>query len=206
MLKRAQATMPTLAEIDRKIRLFSNEGDSSRPFLCHGSPIGCKVAIVGINPATKTPFQKYWNVETGFNKDGWLAEYMQQHGRLMPTRDRIERLCRALAPLRCLELNLYSHPSRNEAELPRRHRNTELFEFMLSVAKPQVLIVHGDSPNKHLSRLLGTSLRKSLFTSAKCFGHAVDVFAAERHFCLVSHKYVEDIGEIIRKRIQSPGA
>src|SRR4051794_23235654 len=101
--------------IDTEIRRLTGANPLSRPFLCDGSPVGCKVAEVGINPGTDTPFWPYWSVEGGCDKRGWLDDYMRRHGRLKSTRDRLEVLCRALAPVRCLELNLYHHYSSCEA-------------------------------------------------------------------------------------------
>jgi hypothetical protein len=65
----------TLVEIDREIRQLTSENALSRPFLCTGSPIGCDVAKVGINPATDTPFWPNWNVRLGCDKQGWLHDY-----------------------------------------------------------------------------------------------------------------------------------
>lgn len=96
--------MTSLTLIDRQIRRLTAEEPTCRPFMCDGSPIGCEVVQVGINPSTITPFWPYWNPVTGCDKPGWLAEYIRLRGRLMPTRDRIETLHGALRPLRCLEL------------------------------------------------------------------------------------------------------
>lgn len=193
--------MSTLTEIDREIRRLTRGAKLSRPFLCSGSPIGCEVAKVGINPGTDTPFWPYWNSETGCNKEGWLAEYLRRNGRLKPTRDRIEVLCKALAPLRCLELNLYHHYSQAEALLSREHQDTALFDFMLEVAKPSVLLVHGNTPIKHLSGLLDVLLPKGRFVAANYRGRSMYVFAAERHFAYVSREYVASLGAQIRIRV-----
>lgn len=193
--------MSNLTEIDREIRRLTRGAKLSRPFLCSGSPIGCEVAEVGINPGTDTPFWPYWNSETGCNKEGWLAEYLRRNGRLKPTRDRIEVLCKALAPLRCLELNLYHHYSKAEALLSREHQDTALFDFMLEVAKPSVLLLHGNTPIRHLSGLLGVLLPKGRFVAANYRGRSMYVFAAERHFAYVSREYVASLGAQIRIRV-----
>ena len=192
--------MFTHKEIDREIRRLTGEEILSRPFVCHGSPIGCEVAEVGINPGTDTPFWPYWSMNAGFNKDAWLEDYVQRNGRLKPTRDRLEVLCRSLAPLRCLELNLYHRYSRNEASLAMEHRDTKLFDFMLQVAMPRVLIVHGNKPISHLERLLDTAIQKDGFTSASYHGIGLEVFAAQRHFAYVSRDYVMSIATKIKDR------
>jgi hypothetical protein len=193
--------MKSLEEIDREIRRLTGEGALSRPFVCHGSPIGCEVAEVGINPGTDTPFWPYWNIKGGFNKSGWLEDYVSRHGRLKPTRDRIEVLCQALAPLRCLELNLYHRYSSNEASLAKEQRDTTLFDFMLKAVKPRILLVHGAKPIMHLQRLLGVSLEKDRFTTASHLGFPIEVFAS-RHFARgVSRDYVISIGAQIKVRV-----
>jgi len=193
--------MTTLEDIDREIRRLTGENDLCRPFLCPGSPIGCEVAEVGINPGTDTPFWPYWNVQSGCDKEGWLSDYLQRHGGLNPTRDRIEVLARNLAPLRLLELNLYHHYSPDLNSLGREHRDTELFDYMLEIANPRILVVHGDKPAKHLECLLGVSLPKTQFTPAAYRGKLVDVYRAIRHFKSVSRNYIASIADEIKKRL-----
>ncbi len=170
-------------EIDQAIRRLSAEHPASRPFICAGSPMGCDVALVGINPATDTPFWPYWHKETGFDRSGWLADYARRHaGKRTPTRNRIEQLVIELTPLRLIELNLYSMPSASEVELPLEHRCTDLFDYMLVSTRPRVLLVHGKSPRKHLEKLLMCRLTVDEFTSCIYRGSPLLVFAAERHF------------------------
>lgn len=193
--------MTTLAEIDREIRRLSGENALSRPFLCSGSPIGCDVAEVGINPGTDTPLWPFWDVNSGCDKKGWLCEYIKKHGRLKPTRDRIEVLARALAPLRLLELNLYHHYSPNLDSLEREHRDTALFDYLFRVTKPRLLLVHGDKPATHLVRLLGVTIPKGVFVPANYQGERIEVYRAERHFAYVSREYVTDIAGVIKAHL-----
>ena len=192
-----EARLHSLEEIDRRIRQLTGESPISRPFLCNGSPLGCQIAQVGINPGTDTPFWPYWNTVTGFNKKDWLSHYLNQRGKLGSTRDRIELLCDALAPLRCLELNLYHHYSKSEAKLEQEHRNTKLFDFMLQSVRPRLLVVHGNSPIRHLERVLEVAIEKEKFNAARIPGTSIrlEVFAAKRHFAYVSREYVTTLGE-----------
>lgn len=171
-------------ELDLAIRKLSREHPESRPFICDGSPIGCTVAIVGINPATDTPFWPFWSHISGFDRAAWLAEYRRRHlGKRTPTRDRIEELIQRLLPLRVMELNLYHMPSRSERELPNSSRSTELFDFMLDAAKPSMLVVHGASPRRHLEQRLGCRLVVDAFTRCSFGGFEFEVFVAKKHFC-----------------------
>ncbi len=193
--------MTTLVEIDREIRQLTSENALSRPFLCTGSPIGCDVAEVGINPATDTPFWPHWNVRSGCDKQGWFRDYRQRHGRLKPTRDRIEVLARSLAPLQLLELNLYHHFSPSLKDLAREHRDTALFDYLMKIAKPHVLLVHGNKPSTHLEDLLGVVLPKGKFTSAIYQGETLEVYRSERHFAYVSREYVASVANEIKAHL-----
>src|SRR5437588_1982707 len=114
MSARQRSSTMSLHEIDREIRRLTGEGEMSRPFVCHCSPIGCEVAEVGINPGTDTPFWPYWRITTGFDKAAWISDYLVFIQAVDGIRDRIEIFCQTIAPLRCLELNLFHHYSRNE--------------------------------------------------------------------------------------------
>ena len=60
-----------------------------RPFVCDGSPLDCRVFLVGINPATEMSgnFWDFWDDDSGFNKEKWRERYDEE-------RDE-GRICRA---------------------------------------------------------------------------------------------------------------
>ena len=95
--------------------------------------------------------------------------------------------------MRCLELNLYHHYSPDEASLGKKRRDTALFDFMLKVAKPLVLLVHGGKSIEHLEGLLSVSAIKGRFTPASYQGARLEVFAADRHFAYMSRHYVASV-------------
>ena len=91
--------MVTLSEIVNAIRELTGKHPEERPFLCEGSPIGCDIFLVGINPGTDTPFWDYLDTHYGCHKQDWIQDYLRRHGgKLLPTRARIERLFCATAP------------------------------------------------------------------------------------------------------------
>jgi len=65
--------MLTLEDFDKKIRELP-EHHEARPFLCEGSPIGCKIFLIGLNPSTPISFWPYWSVEYGCKKKEWLNQ------------------------------------------------------------------------------------------------------------------------------------
>jgi hypothetical protein len=96
-----------------------------------------------------------------------------------------------------LELNLYPHFSPSLKNLARKHRDTALFEYLLKIAKPRVLLVHGNKPSAHLEKLLGVELPKDKFTPATYKGETLEVYRSKCHFSRVNREYVASIaGEI----------
>jgi len=140
-----QGAKSDLVEFDRRLRAIAPEGQVPRPFLCRGSPLGCDVFLVGINPGTDTPLWHHWSLEKGCDKDGWLADYLGRHGRLKPTRARIERICESAGRDRVLETNVFHVPSARERQLPKADRRTGVFDFLLETLRPRVMFVHGRS-------------------------------------------------------------
>jgi len=195
--------MDKLKYIDQKIRKLTHE--SGRPFLCDGSPIGCNVALVGINPGTPTKFWPYWDVNKGFDKSKWLEKYLDIHGRLKPTRDRIEEFCKALQPERCLELNLTHHYTPNEKTLSKAQlADTEVFSFMIQTVKPKILLVHGNKPIFYLEKIMKTSIEKEKFNEVEYEGLPILIYAAKSHFSRgVSREYVRELAEKIKAKLET---
>ena len=162
---------------DQKLRELTGEAPLVRPFLCEGSPFECEIFLVGINPGKSSGFWPHWNALRGCDKRGWLQDYLAEHGRYSPTRERIERLFKALGPLRCLETNIYTFPSRRESDLDAAHRDTRVFDFLLKTIRPRLLFVHGNSAVQHLARLTKSDLSRGQFTAVSYCGVAFDVFA-----------------------------
>lgn len=171
--------MPNLHEIEQKLRELLRSEYPSRPLLCSGSPIGCDIAIVGVNPATDIPLWRYWNADTGCNKAAWLAEFRSDPAnRKKQTRPRIEYILEEIAPLRCLELNIYPYISREEAELSNELKDVRAFVYLLRTIKPKLLFVFGTTPIKELSKLLKVrDFPKGAYTLCTFEGTRFDVYA-----------------------------
>jgi hypothetical protein len=146
----------TLAAFEDTLRSLLDGAPDARPFVCHGSPFECDVFIVGTNPATcSVPFWSFWETGRGFNYEAWLSEYIRlrqesegqrKRPALSPTRRMISRLTQAIHKAthhRVLETNVFATPSRRASELDRDAKDTRVFEFLLHVLRPQVVVVHG---------------------------------------------------------------
>jgi len=134
-----------IRDFDLELRALTKEDIAIRPFVCDGSPLECRVFIVGFNPASSVPFWPFWQPPRGFDKASWDAEYLRIKGAWSPTRLRINRLSCALIPYAsCLETNIYSYPSRDEKSLTASRRDTRVFEFLLEAVRPAVVLFHGE--------------------------------------------------------------
>lgn len=144
--------MDNLNALHLKLKELTKHLPDARPFLCEGSPFGCDVFLVGINPATSTNFWNYWSTESGFDKKKWIEYYKLLHGgKLKPTRQRIEIFFKTTSPLRVLETNVFASPSARESALDSKRRNTDLFDYLLQTIKPKLILAHGASAISHLS-------------------------------------------------------
>jgi len=195
--------MSSIHEIDNRIRQLTGEHIESRPFVCSGSPIGCAVAEIGINPGTPTPFWPHWSLANGFDKPGWLADYLSRHGKFGPTRRNIDLFSESLYPVRCIELNLYDRFSPRAADLSRDLKRTDVLDYMLEAVRPRLILVHGDDPAEYLSQLFGTRLIKDRFTPVRYRGVQLDVLQAKSHFMKVSKDYVRQLASTFVQRAQA---
>ncbi len=192
-----------LLRFDQKLRELTDEASEARPFLCDGPPSGCEVFLVGVNPGKSSDFWTHWNVNTGCDKRAWLRDYLATHGRYSPTRKRIEILFESLAPLRCLETNVFPHPSPRESALPISQRDTRIFEFLLETIRPRIVFAHGKSAVKHLAKLTQTDLFHGRFTTVTYRDSTVDIIVGHHLSYQWSFASVEQLGKQLVARYRS---
>lgn len=197
--------MVTMIEFDKAIRELTGEHIEARPFLCEGSPFGCEIFLVGINPGTPTPFWPRWRLPYGCYKQEWLSDYLRRPGQ-KPTRKNIERIISAAAPVRCLDTNVFCRFSPDEASLPPADRDTRVFDYLLQVLTPKVLFVHGESGIKHIEWLAGNrSLPAGEFTRVSLLGIPVDVITGQ-HLSYPRARWsscAERLGRALRERCRN---
>jgi len=189
--------------LDAELRSLLQDGIPSRPFVCSGSPFNCDVAIVGINPATTTPFWKRWSIQDGFNRTAWIADYnADPANRRRQTRPRIERLVQSLTSIRVIELNAYPYATASEQELTSDLRDTRVFELLLNVARPRLIFVFGKRPSIEFSKLLGISpLVKGTFTPCTFANHSFTVLFESHLSRGWSYDRVEQLAQRIRSHL-----
>lgn len=192
-----------LNDIDTNIRHLTNEHPEARPFLCEGSPIGSEVFLVGINPGTDTSFWPCWRPPYGCHKDEWLQDYRRNHSRYKPTRARIERLFESLAPVRCLETNVFCRYSPEEKSLCAEERDTSVFDYLFEVLRPRVMFIHGMSGISHMEQVFKTALPLGQFTTVIHNGCEVDVITGSHLSRGWSFARVDALGCEIREKCMS---
>lgn len=126
---------------------------SHRPFVSKGSPLDCRVFIVGFNPArSNVGFGEFWDDNYGFRYDLWHSAYLANNGnRLSPTRQRLERVVQAANSVHILETNLYSFPTPRASDLRMPNRQSDCLSFLVETLKPKLIITHGAKVWKDLN-------------------------------------------------------
>lgn len=156
--------MIALDKFEQNLAALIGKPTDLRPFVCEGSPLTCRVFIVGFNPATEmsSDFWKFWRLGYGFDKAAWFSEYLKdrQSRPLKPgktrrpavsnTRSRIDWVIEEATPIRCLETNIYAAPTEQAVDLRALQRSTAPFDFLMDSVKPDVVVVHGKDAAMHL--------------------------------------------------------
>ncbi len=135
-----------------------------RPFVCSGSPLACRVFIVGLNPASpmKATFWDFWRPGIGYDKGAWMDAYLAERAerplkpgrirrpKISPSRAVIECLVQEIDPAICLETNIYATATEEFCDLGTELRDTKPFDYLLATLKPEVIIVHGKDAVAHM--------------------------------------------------------
>jgi len=152
------------ADFADELKALVGEDSRQRPFVCDGSPLDCEVFIVGFNPASTMDagFWQFWRSGYGFDKAAWFEAYRQERqakplaagktrrAAVSRTRRILELVIDAAAPVRCLETNLYSLPSKSARDLTEADRDCAVFDFLLARIKPRLIVAHGKDAQAYL--------------------------------------------------------
>ena len=127
----------------------------ARPFTCTGSPLECRLFIVGLYPATQLEqdfFGRYWSDDRGFLRDDFEADYSHKRKKA-GTRPRIEAFVKGACPVRCLETNIYAVPKETACGL--ESKNTKIIEYLIETIQPDGIFVHINKPKEFFQELSG---------------------------------------------------
>ena len=156
-----------LSEFEHKLTTVIVRPTAVRPFVCDGSPLSCKIFLVGTNPASpmKASFWDFWDDTMGFDKASWLKAYIAEraarplspgrthHMAISTTRRLIGHFIEAAAPYRVLETNVDARPSETAAGITADTAETAPFEFLLRTIAPKVVVTHGIIAEEVVRRL-----------------------------------------------------
>jgi hypothetical protein len=176
----------------------------SRPFVCDGSPLECRLFIVGINSArdSKKPFWSYWCESYGFKKAELIRDLEQLSGGLTRTRKNIEKIADAAGRKITLDTNLYLPPTARAAQLRREDRISDVFEFLLRKIRPQVVFAHGNPAVKFFRKRCPSLVEDWVTPQAVTFDDLQFKLLCSRHLCLVGDQYAKNIGRTLAKTMQ----
>jgi hypothetical protein len=183
-----------------------------RPFVCEGSPLECKIFIVGFNPATdlKQSFWNFWQPDYGFQKTEWLDIYKRERqdkallagktrwNKISNTRRVIEWMTMELMPVKCLETNIYSKPTKQASDLNEKELVTYPFDFLLDRVCPEIMLLHGKDAIRHIEKTFATQLTLNNLTSVEAKWGRVEIMAVPHFSRGWSEKKAREIGQILR--------
>ena len=127
----------------------------ARPFTCKGSPLECRLFIVGLNPATQLKqdfFRCYWNDDSGFRRDIFEDDYLNRRKK-QGTRPKIEAFVEAASPVPCLETNIYAAPTKKASQLSLEDKNTDIIEYLLKTIRPAGVFVYTQEPIEFFQKI-----------------------------------------------------
>jgi len=149
-----------------------------RPFICDGDVTECNVFIVGTNPRENMPFRPFWDGRH-FDKRDWERHYLWKRyagglwpcpaGTRYPTRvsrvrKKLDVFCRAAAPCRVLEVNIYPIATRTEAELESHseYKETAIFDLLWEALRPRFVLLHGRAVRTHREPFIKVPVRTNM--------------------------------------------
>ncbi|QKE63804.1 hypothetical protein HNE05_10690 [Aquipseudomonas campi] len=156
--------MPNLAEFQQRLETIIGRPADQRPFVCDGSPLDCRVFIVGLNPASASErdFWEFWDCEAGFNKRAWFESYLTERAKrpLKPgktrrnpisnTRRVLEWVISSAGDTRILETNIYASATEDAKGLAGSMRCSRAFDFLVDALKPRLVVAHGNHAVDHM--------------------------------------------------------
>ena len=129
----------------------------ARPFTCTGSPLECRLFIVGLNSATQLKqdfFRRYWCDDRGFLRDVFEDDYSHTRKKA-GTRPRIEAFVEGASPAPCLETNIYAAPTKKASQLKREDKNTDIIKYLIETIRPAGIVVHTKEPIEFFQKISG---------------------------------------------------
>lgn len=144
-----------------------------RPFICSGSPLQCKIMMVGYNPAREVNLQTFdadiWNDQTGFDRERFAEHYdiASYNDDLQWNRNHIfqQSLIDEISNHPVLETYLYSVITPKKTLLSSEYKHTHVFDWLYSVIKPVLVITQNSDVIKYFERETNKVLVRNTFNA-----------------------------------------
>ena len=194
-----------LREFDHRLREVLGAEQGVRPFVCEGSPLQCRILVVGLNPATELEFWSFWNPAAGFDKHRWYELYLRTRGgKPSPTRKKIESFVQSVAPISCLETNIFAKPTKDYKSLGQQSRVTGPFDFLLRTIQPRAMLVHGADAVRHIQpRCDGPVGKSQVRWMSRTWGR-IAVLGGDHLSRFWNKTEIEVAGSILKERAGDP--
>ena len=131
-----------------------------RPFICSGSPLNCKIMMVGYNPAREVNLDVFdtdiWHDDIGFDRESFAEHYdiASYNDDLQWNRNHIfqQNLIDEISNHPVIETYLYSVITAKKTLLSPQHKHTHLFDWLYGILKPVLIITQNMDVIKYFER------------------------------------------------------
>lgn len=161
-------------QLTKKLASVGLAEEKVRPFVCTGSPLSCDIMMVGYNPSRDMELATFdariWDDNTGFHREHFVELYDfagHQQGENRWIRNHIfqQNLIDELPDYAVLETYLYSMITPKKSLVPTLHRNTEIFDWLVKVVQPKLIITQNSEVRRHFERVTTKTLKRNEFNA-----------------------------------------
>ena len=144
-----------------------------RPFICSGSPLNCKIMMVGYNPAREVNLDVFdtdiWHDDIGFDRESFAEHYdiASYNDDLQWNRNHIfqQNLIDEISNHPVIETYLYSVITAKKTLLSPQHKHTHLFDWLYGILKPVLIITQNMDVIKYFEREANKTLVTNTFNA-----------------------------------------
>ncbi len=178
-------------------------GRTSWHFVCDGSPLTCRIFIVGANPVRQV--EKFWDLDfwtdsRGFRKTEFAPELEDPSGRRTKTRKYIDIVADAAGRRDTLDTNVYPYAAPSASDLTAEQKRTDIFEYLLHTIKPRIVLAHGCPAKKFFSER-GITLVEDRLKSINLDGLRIKLLPRKHLSFQTSHEEARKIGRKLARAL-----
>src|SRR5665213_456833 len=173
---------------------------------CDGSPLKCRIFIVGTNSArlVEKPFLSFLDLFHGFKKKEFLRELYQLSGGPTPTRRNIEHVADAAGQNGVLDTNIYLSATPRANLLDSEDKKSDVFEFLLRTIKPEIVLAHGNPAKNFFRRRCGNFVEDTVTPRPVTLdGQEFRLLCSQHLSFKMSAEAAKEIGRALAKALQN---